>query len=141
MKIKYDLSLISLIALFEQTTHAQVKDCFQDNVLSRLTFVVQLGELSKAVGKFGANVKHLEAKLKKKIRIVEFDPDKLVFIRHMVLPLQIQGIEEIEEGRVVITGNDTQTKGLIIGRNAANLRNLENNCRRYFPEIKEIRVV
>ena len=100
MKIKYDLSLITLIALFEKTTHAQVKDCFQDNVLSRLTFVVQLGELSKAVGKFGANVKHLEAKLKKKIRIVEFDPDKLVFIRHMVLPLQIQGIEEIEEGRV-----------------------------------------
>ena len=141
MKIKYGLSLITLIALFEKTTHAQVKDCFQDNVLSRLTFVVQLGELSKAVGKFGANVKHLEAKLKKKIRIVEFDPDKLVFIRHMVLPLQIQGIEEIEEGRVVITGNDTQTKGLIIGRNAANLRNLENNCRRYFPEIKEIRVV
>lgn len=141
MKIKYDISLIGLIALFEKTTHAQIKDCFQDDVLGRLTFVVQPGELPRAVGKFGANVKHLEAKLNKKIRIVAFDPDKLVFIRNMVLPLQIQGIEEVEEGNIVITGHDTQTKGLIIGRNAANLRNLEQNCRRYFPEIKEIRVV
>ncbi len=141
MKIKYDISLIGLIALFEKTTHAKVKDCFQDEVLGRLTFVVEPGELSRAVGKFGANVKYLEEKLKKKLRIVAFDPDKLIFIRNMILPLQIQDIEEVEEGNIVITGNDTQTKGLIIGRNAANLRNLEQNCRRYFPEIKEIRVV
>jgi ribosomal protein S3 len=33
-----------------------------------------------------------------------------------------------------------QTKGLLIGKNARNLRNMEKNIRRYF-EVKEIRVV
>lgn len=141
MKIKYDISLMQFISLFEKITHAKVKDCYQDDVLGKLTFVVQPGQIRKAVGKQGSNIKRIEQKLKKRIRVIEFDPDLHGFIQNMILPLRVKDIEEQEDGIILLHSDDTKTKGLLIGRSAANLCNLEQNCRRYFPNIKEIKVV
>ena len=63
----------------------------------------------------------------------------------MIRPLQVDEIvedagQEGEEGIILIKSRDTRIKGLIIGRNAMNLRNLEENVKRYF-KINEIRVV
>jgi N utilization substance protein A len=140
MKIKYDASLINIMSLFEQVTHAKLKDCFMDEKLNSLTFVVLPGEMGKALGKKACNVRILESKLQKKIRVVEFNPDKLQLIRNMVMPLRVDDVSEDENGIIIIQGPDTKTKGLLIGRNAQNLRNLEENMRRYF-EVKEIKVV
>jgi transcription antitermination factor NusA-like protein len=57
----------------------------------------------------------------------------------MILPLRVSDIKE-EDGVITLTGPDSQTKGLLIGRSAANLRLLEKNVKRYF-DIKEIKVV
>ena len=140
MRIKYDVSLMKIMSLFENLTHARLKDCFADEKLNNLTFVVLPGEMGKALGKRAENVKTLERKLQKKIRVVEFNPDKLEFIKNMIMPLKVSGISEDEMGVVTIAGPDPKTKGLLIGRNAQNLRNLEANVRRYF-EVKEIKVV
>ena len=140
MKIKYDFSLMKFIAMFEQETRARIKDCFVDGKTEGLVFVVEPGELGKAVGKQGIHVKKFEQKLKKKVRIVEFNPEKLQFIRNMILPLKLRNIEENQDGIIIIEGGDMQTKGLLIGRAAQNLRNLEENVRRYY-DIKEIKVV
>lgn len=140
MKIKYDISLIGYMSLFERITGAKLKDCYIDKVLNCISFIVQPGQLGKAVGKKAVNVKTLKEKINKNIRMIEFNPDLLEFIRNMVAPLKVEKVEQNEEGIVFITGPDTQTKGLLIGRNAQNLRNLENNVRRYF-KVKEIKVV
>ena len=140
MKIKYDISLINIMSLFEQVTHAKLKDCFMDEKLNSLTFVVLPGEMGKALGKKASNVRLLESKLQKKIRVVEFNSDKLQLIQNMVMPLRVEDISEDDNGIITIRGPDTKTKGLLIGRNAQNLRNLEENVRRYF-EVKEIKVV
>ena len=139
MKIKYDVSMMKYMSLFEKQTKALLKDCFMDDVLSSLTFIVQPGQLGKAVGKKGVNAKKLEKMLQKNIRIIEFNPDLLQFVKNMVAPLKVADIKQ-EESIVIITGPDTRTKGLLIGRNAQNLRNLEKNVRRYF-EVEEIKVV
>ena len=131
---------MGFMSLFERMTGAQLKDCYTDDVLRCITFVVQPGQLGRAIGKKAVNVKRLQEKINKNIRIIEFHPDMLEFIKNMVAPLKVERIGQNEEGIVVITGPDTKTKGLLIGRNAQNLRNLENNVRRYF-EVKEIRVV
>ncbi|MBU0461520.1 MAG: NusA-like transcription termination signal-binding factor [Nanoarchaeota archaeon] len=138
-KIIYDATTLQTMSLFERITRSQIKDCFFDEVQKRMVFIVQPGHLWRALGPKGANVKKLEATLNRKIKIVEFNPDKLQFIKNMVFPLQVKNITE-ENGIVTLFGDDTKTKGLLIGRNAANLRNLEQNVRRYF-EITEIKVV
>ncbi len=139
VKIKYDISLMKYMSLFEQVTRAQVKDCFVDAHLSLLTFVVQPGQIGKAVGKKGSNVRLIENKLKRKIRVVEFHPDKIGFIKNMIMPLRVDEARE-EDGVIFLESKDVKTKSLLIGRSAQNLRNLEENVRRYF-DVEEIKVV
>ena len=139
-KIVYDEDILKKMALFESITHSKLKDFFDDPVQDRLVFIVLEGELWKALGKGSMNVKKLEKAYNRKIKIVEFAPDKIVFIKNMAYPLRISDVTEDEEGIVTIRHDDLQTKGLLIGKNARNLRNMEKNIRRYF-EVKEIKVV
>jgi transcription antitermination factor NusA-like protein len=77
--------------------------------------------------------------LKRKIKIVEFNPNRVQFITNYLAPLRIVYIKE--DGDVItVTGDDTKTKGLIIGIKAQNLRNLEKIASKYFT-IEEIKVI
>ena len=136
-KIKYDLNLMKFISLFESLTHAGVKDCIDNG--EQLIFIVNENDVGKAVGKNGANVKRISSMLNKPIKVVEFSPDVLQFVRNFVHPLQIKDVKE-ENGVVLVEGVDTKTKGQIIGRDRKNLDNLTNVVKRHFS-IDEIKVV
>ncbi len=138
-KIVFDEDILKKMSLFESITRAKLKDFFDDPVQERLVFIVQPGELWRALGKKSSNVKRLENTFKRKIKIVEYNPDLVTFIKNMAHPLKIHDVTE-EDGIVVIRHDDMQTKGLLIGKNARNLRNMETNVRRYF-EVKEIKVM
>jgi len=138
-KIIYDEDTIRKMALFESLTHSDLKDFFDDPVQERLVFIVQPGNLWKALGPKSINAKKLENTFKRKIKIVEFSDNLVQFIKNMAHPLIVTEVTE-EEGIVTIHHDDLQTKGLLIGKNAKNLRNLEKNVRRYF-DVKEIKVV
>ncbi len=136
-KIIYDSNIIKFMSSFESLTKAKLKDCI--NEPDRLIFIVEEGELGKAVGKKALNVKKLENFFRKKVKIVEFHSNLFNFIQASIYPLRLNEIHE-EEGIVIMVGPDAQTKGLLIGKNAANLRKLEEYVRRYF-KVKEIKVV
>jgi N utilization substance protein A len=135
-KIKYDINIMKYISLFESLTGTKLKDCIADE---KLLFVVQEGQIGRAIGKEGINVRKLNNILKKDIRIVEYSGDVLQFVQNMIYPLKVKAIEEIE-GKITITGNDTKTKGMIIGRDSKNLNFLKDVVKRYF-NIQEIKVV
>src|SRR3989338_6682155 len=101
-----------------------------------MVFVVFPGQLKFAM----KNIQRLKTKLNKKFKIVEFSEDLEQFIRNMVYPLEV--IKLTQEGEIItLEGKDYKTKGLLIGRNAQNLRGLEKAVQRYFSTIKEIKVV
>ncbi len=135
-KIKYSQDLMKFMSIFETITHAKLKDCIEDDFL---IFVVQENQIAKSIGKNGNNVKQLQNILKKKIKIVEFNTDVVIFVKNLITPLKAKDIK-IDEDVIIIQGEDTKTKGLLIGRNAKNLREYESIVKRYFP-IKEIKVV
>ena len=138
MKAKYDLELLKTMSLFEKFTHAKLKDCFVNK--DKLVFIVQHGEMGKALGKQKTNIMKLEQALNRKIKIVEFNPDVLEFIRKLMFPLRILEIHE-ENGIITIKGPDAKTKGLMIGARAQNLRNYEEITKKYFDNVKEIKVI
>lgn len=136
-KIKYDLALMQYMSLFENITQAKIKDCIlNDDVL---IFVTAENQAAKAIGKHGSNVKRLQDILKKKIKIVEFDQDKLKFIKNFIAPLRATEINE-ENNVISIKGQDTKTRGLLIGKNAKNLETLKSIVKRYF-DFEDIKVV
>lgn len=138
MKIKYDLNLMKFMSFFESLTNTRLKDCFIDKN-SLLVFVVKENEIAKAIGKKGVNVRNIKEKLNRKIKIVEFNPHLETFVGKLINPLKAKEIN-VDDNVVTITGPDTKTKGLLIGRNGQNLRNYEEIVNRYF-DIKEIKVI
>ena len=134
-KIKYDSEIMKLMTLFESMTRAKLKDCILNE---RLLFIVEGNEIGKAIGKKGSNIKRLENMLNKRIKVVEFSPDVLQFIKNLLYPLQTSGIENNDD--VIVIQADTKTKSLIIGRNQQNLKNLISIVKRFF-DIESIKVV
>ncbi|MCK4669785.1 MAG: NusA-like transcription termination signal-binding factor [Nanoarchaeota archaeon] len=122
---------------FEKITRSKLKDFFETDDM--LIFIVQPMQLRRALGPQGKNAKFLRRKFNKNIKIVEYNPNKITFIKNMIYPLKALKITE-EDGIVTIKGPDRETKALLIGRNASNLRALEDAVRRYF-DVKEIKVV
>ena len=137
VKIKYDFNIIKFISAFESLTNASVKDCFIKN--EKIIFVVKENQIGKALGKKGSNIKRIEGLFKKKIKIIEFNPDLLQFVKNTIYPVKVKDIKE-EDSKVIITPADSKTRGYLIGRAAVNLRNTEEIVKRYF-DVDEIRVV
>jgi N utilization substance protein A len=136
--LKFDAETLGYMSLFERLTKAKLKDSFVDQN-SVLVFVVQDGEIAKALGKQGRTAKMVTEKFKRKIKIAEFSSDLIKFIKNLILPYKVDSVSA-EENTVILTSEDTQVKGLLIGKNGKNLRNYESTAQRYFPELKEIKV-
>lgn len=135
-KIVYDNFSMKILSCFELVTHSCVKDFIAENGL--LLFIVNEGKAGKAVGPKGANAKKLEGMFKKRIKIVEFSPEPVSFIKNLVYPLKIANIAE-EDGIFIIAPVDSKTRSLLIGKGACNLRFYESVVKRHFP-IKELKV-
>jgi len=138
LKIVYDMGLMKFMDCFSSITHARLKDSFIDDT-DMLYFIVEENDIGKAIGKNGYKAKMLEKVLNRKIKIVEFNPDVLQFIKNVIFPLRIKEIALVD-GYVEIEVYDSKTRGLLIGRSAKNLHSLELIVKRYF-KFNEIRVL
>ena len=125
------------MSLFERITRAKLKDCILDHN-GNPVFIVQPAQISMAIGKNGVNVKKLNRIINRKIKIVEFNPSVEQFVANLVAPLDVAGVEK-QDRIVTITGKDTKTRGLLIGRDSRNIRAIEKIVKRYF-DIDEIKV-
>ncbi len=135
-RIKYDIDAMKFMSMFESMTGAKLRDCIISENL--ITFIVEEGEIGKAIGKKGVNVRRLEASLKKKIKISEFNGNLAKFIENIVYPAKVKTVKH--EGMIVtLTAADSHSRGLLIGRGASILRSYEAIVKRFF-DIEEIKV-
>lgn len=135
-KIRYDSDLIKLIAFFESMTGAKVKDCISNE---KLVFIMEEGEMGKAIGRNGVNIKRMENAVKRKVKLVEFSSNVLQFVKNVIYPAEVLAVD-IEGDVVAIRGKDASAKAMIIGREHQNINHVNDIVKRYF-DIKEIRVV
>ncbi|MGV8150717.1 MAG: NusA-like transcription termination signal-binding factor [Candidatus Woesearchaeota archaeon] len=136
-KTVYDVEMIKIINLFENVTHARVKDAFY--LKDILTFVVFEGDMFKALGKNLVNLHKIEDMLAKRVKIVEFNSDIIKFVVNLLYPYKVAEIKQ-DDKIITISDADTKTKGLIIGAKAQNLRAYESIVKKYF-DIDEMKVV
>jgi len=135
-KIKFDIDAMKFMSMFESMTGARLKDCIisEDSIV----FIVKDGEIAKAIGKKGSNVRRLENSFKKKIKITEFNETLAKFVENLAYPAKVESVNQ-EEKIVTIKTVDSHSRGLIIGRGASILRGYESIVKRYF-DIDEIKV-
>ena len=133
MKVKLNFDDIIKINFFEKVTKLKTKDSFYDSNQEKLVFVVQFGEIHKLLkSKKGIEtIRTLEKKFGKKLRIIEYNPNPVLFVKNAILPLKVDSIEK-QDNMIVIKSNDRSVKSQIIGKSASNLNSLKALVSRYF---------
>lgn len=138
MSRKYDQNTMQLMSMFEQMTGSKLRDCF--NVDDLQVFVVEKGQIGRAVGRAGANVKKLAQALKSKIKIIEHSEDLGQFVSNTVHPIKPARVEVDAENKIAtIVPPDLLSRGLLIGRQAIKLRETEKIVQRFF-DLVELKV-
>lgn len=135
--MKVDNQLIQYINLFEKITRCDVKDCFFEN--DKLIFIVSEGQISKAIGKNGVNIKKIADLTKKRLKVVEFSSKLEKFIKSLIAPVKSSNVE-VKENIVEISVSSRQDKGILIGRDRSNLNFLKDVLGKYF-KIQEVKIL
>ena len=133
-KITFDATTLKTMALFEQVTGARIKDF----VPAEMMFIIEAGDMGRAIGKNASNVKRIEGLLKKQIQLVEFSDDLSQFIKNLVQPADVLSVEN-EEGMITIRPRDARSKGMIFGRERTRLALIKEILKRHFS-VKDVRV-
>ena len=127
--MKLTLDSINNINLFEKLTRAKVRDCFTDN--GRLVFLVEEGNVKKALGKDNSNLRKVGSVFKKEIKIIGFSEDVCKFVNNLIYPNKADSLTL--DGKIVtIKVEDTVVKGRIFGRGRENLRKINEIVKKYF---------
>jgi len=113
----------------ERLTRARVKDCFKDE--DTIYFVVAEGEMGKALGKGGVNIKRVQNELGRRIKVIEYADNLVDFVRNIILPLKVAEIID-QNGTVIIRDDKKKTKSLLIGRGRKNLTLIKRAVSRFF---------
>jgi N utilization substance protein A len=114
---------IRLISQFEALTGASSRDCIIDDRNQRIIFVVNPGEMGRAIGKKGASIKNASEEMGKRIEVVEYSPNPEQFIRNCFLPAQVTEVEILEENdeRVAVVTVRDEDRGIAIGKDGKNI--------------------
>ncbi len=122
MSVTLDTETIRLITLFENLTGAGVRDCLVDDENRIVYFVIEEGDIGKAIGKNGVVVKKTESLIRKDIKVFEFSDDVETFARNLIPEINLVKLKT-ENGRSVIdVWVDKRNKAVIIGRDGKNLK-------------------
>ena len=121
-EIAFDTATLGYIRLFEERTGARVKDCLEAE--DKLVFLVQPGEIHKAVGPGGVLVDRLKGLLHKEIQVVEYADDAETLARNIFYFYSPRSVEFAPKGsgRHVTVTVDPAWKARAIGKAGKNLK-------------------
>ena len=132
-QVTFTEDTLRYITFFQAATRTTVVDCVEDG--GRLIFVVQEGDLGKAIGLKGENIAQLRRRMKKEIHVIEFSGVPAQFVRNVFRPYDVKNVEiEDRDGVTHATVTVAATeKGRAIGRDGKNLRVARDLIARHHP--------
>ncbi|MDT8358531.1 MAG: NusA-like transcription termination signal-binding factor [Methanomicrobiaceae archaeon] len=116
---------LRLMSQFESITGAGSRDCIIDDRNERLIFVINQGEMGRAIGKQGMSIKNASDVMGKRIEVVEYSGDPEQFIRNCFLPAQVKSIEirpnEDTGDLIAYVDVREEDRGIAIGKAGKNI--------------------
>ena len=138
-RLKLDPEALGLSTILERIAGVQVKDCFKDDTGETIYYVVETGQLGKALGKGGINVKRIQEHFTKRIRIIEYRNEVISFVKNVIYPAQVEEVVQ-ENNEILIKDSSRKTKSLLIGRGGKNLKLINRAVKRFF-NINEVKII
>ncbi len=122
-----DLQTIRYINLLDEKSRVKTSKCFMYKGI--IIFAVPGFLVSKAIGVNASNVRYIQEKLGKKVKIIKEASgisDAERFIRDIVSPVQFRSLE-LGDKEIIIMAGSMQNKAMLLGRE-----------KKRFEELKEI---
>ncbi len=119
--ITFNEKTLRYISLFEEITGAKVKDCI--DIPEKVIFLVNPGNVEKAIGKRGKNVTKVSNKIDRNVHIIEYsdDPEQLlenIFYSYEVKEVELEEKNGVKHGTVEVA---PENKARAIGKKGRNL--------------------
>lgn len=111
-----DLQTIRYINLLDNTSRVKTSKCFVYN--NTIFFAVPSGLISKAIGPRASNIRIIQEKLGKKVKVIaeaSGPEDAQRFVQDIVAPVRFKS-GEVTDGIFLLTAG-SQSKAALIGRN------------------------
>jgi len=121
------------------------KDVVEDNEENRLIFVVERGDLGRAVGRGGRKLKTMKKLLRgdldKNIEVVEFDDTPEGFIQNLLSPARVPVIRITKQNNetIAIAYVVEQDKSVAIGKNGRRIKRARLLAKRWY-DIDNIKI-
>ena len=124
MSIKLGADEMRYITLFEGLTGARVHDCVIDEDGDKITFLVRKGDIGLAVGKGGNKILRVRQVIGKSVEVIEYSGDPIEFLRNVLMPVRINGINIVErEGKKIAVINvERRDRGIVVGRKGKRIK-------------------
>ncbi len=118
----FDTETLGRIRLFEERTGARVKDCLEAE--GKIVYLVEPGEIRKAVGPGGAIIDRLKDGFKRELQVVEYSDDEAALARNIFFAFGPRSVEISAKGngRHATVTVDPAWKARAIGKAGKNLR-------------------
>ena len=138
--ITFDADTMRLTNLFENQTKVGVKDCIAMD--DKIIFVVNNGQIGKAIGKEGKNISKIRKILNKDVHIIEYSDDKEQFIRNVFVYYDVKKVEIEQRGNIThaTVTVDPKNKAKAIGKEGKNLRIARDIIARHHEEVQSVNI-
>ncbi len=124
-----DSNSLELMKVFEQRTGAKVADVVEDD--KGIVFIVEEGQIGKAIGKQGSTLTKLrEAFSPKNVEVIEDASDMRSMIDKTLRGAVIRNVEQ--NNNQVVISVDSTTRGIAIGKGGSNIKKLKVALKRKF---------
>ena len=136
--MKLGLEQIQLINTLDAIAKVSARDCVVNN--DSVIFMVPEEKMSQAIGKNGANMKVMTARIKKRIELFEYTEKPENFFEKAFQKAKLESVEirETNGSKIAFIKADSQNKKIVLG-NLSRLRKIKELAKRNY-EIEEVRV-
>ncbi len=129
---------LDLMKMFQSMTGVATKDVVIDEEFERLIFLVNKGDLGRAIGRRGRKLEILRKVIRRNlgyaVEVVEYDDDLKNFIRNLLSPARVNYIELMGEGEETIAYVKVPEEdlGIAIGKDGRRIRRARLLVKRWF---------
>ncbi len=116
--IKFDTETIKTINLFERLTQLRVRDCI--NAEDGVCFVVSPESHGLSFNERG--VQELRRRMKRNIKIFEWNEDMKKFVKNMIPYSKKIEVESVDGKKTVTVRVGEEKRGIVIGKDGKNIK-------------------
>lgn len=134
-QVKITADEFRYMALFSEITGVTVRDCIVDDENHRIIFLVNPGEVGKAIGPRGFFAQQLSRILGKTVEIVGYSDKVEEQVKYALAPARVKDVKLVERPngiKIVYVGVEPADKAIAIGKNGRNVQRARLILRRHF---------